>query len=150
MDQNTTNSKPKRTIAEVFKDKRESFSVEIYTGIKLLETVKRIPEAQVTFLSLRQRLLEENHTLIEHFTQLKKTYREKKGEEWIDASKNHQVRYNSTEKNTIVDGKTANVKEKLEQVENQIGFYAESIKTVDAVLFGIKTRLDVQKLLDGH
>jgi len=95
-------------------------------------------------------MLEENHTLIEHFTQLKKTYREKKGEEWVDASKNHQVRYNSNEKNTIVDGKTATIKEKLEQVENQIGFYAESIKTIDAVLFGIKTRLDVQKLLDGH
>jgi uncharacterized protein YlzI (FlbEa/FlbD family) len=140
----------KRTIAEVFRDKRELFSGEIYTGIKLLENVRKIPEAQVTFLSLRQRMLEENHTLIEHFTQLKKNYREKKGEEWVDASKSHQVRYNSNEKNTIVDGKTASIKEKLEQVENQIGFYAESIKTIDAVLFGIKTRLDVQKLLDGH
>ena len=99
---------------------------------------------------MRQRLLEENHTLIEHFTQLKKTYREKKGEEWVDASKNHQIRYGTNEKNTIVDGKTATIKEKLEQIENQIAFYAESIKTTDAVLFGIKTRLDVQKLLDGH
>ena len=140
----------KRTIAEVFRDKRELFSGEIYTGIKLLESVRKIPEAQVTFLSLRQRMLEENHTLIEHFTQLKKTFRGKKGEEWVDASKNHQIRYGANEKNTIVDGKTASIKEKLEQVENQIGFYAESIKTIDAVLFGIKTRLDVQKLLDGH
>lgn len=141
---------PKRTIAEIFREKRESFSGEIYEGIKLLENIKRIPEAQVTFLSLRQRMLEENHTLIEHFTQLKKTYREKKGEEWIDASKNYQVRYNSNEKTTIVDGKTAAIKERIEQVENQIGFYSESIKTIDAVLFGIKTRLDVQRLLDGH
>ena len=109
-----------------------------------------MPEAQVTFLSLRQRLLEENHTLIEHFTQLKKSYREKKGEEWVEASKSHQVRFNSSEKNTIVDGRTATIKERLEQIENQIAFYSESIKTVDAVLFGVKTRLDVQKLLDGH
>ena len=49
-----------------------------------------------------------------------------------------------------MDGKTATIKEKLEQIENQIGFYSESIKTIDAVLFGIKTRIDVQKLLDGH
>lgn len=144
------NNTPRRTIAEVFREKRESFSGEIYTGIKLLENVRKIPEAQVTFLSLRQRMLEENHTLIEHFTQLKKNYREKKGEEWVDASKSHQVRYNSNEKTTIVDGKTAAIKEKIEQVENQIGFYSESIKTIDAVLFGIKTRLDVQRLLDGH
>lgn len=140
----------KRTIAEVFRDKRENFSAEIYTGIRLLENVRKIPEAQVTFLSMRQRLLEENHTLIEHFTNLKKSYREKKGEEWIEASKSHQVRFNSNEKTTIVDGKTATLKEKLEQIENQIGFYSESIKTVDSVIFGIKTRIDVQKMLDGN
>ena len=146
MEENT----PKRTISEVFREKRESFSGEIYVGIKLLENIQKITQAQVTFLSLRQRLLEENHTLIEHFTQLKKVYREKKGEEWVDASKSHQVRYNANEKTTIVDGKTATIKERIEQVENQISFYSESIKTVDAVLFGIKTRIDVQKLLDGH
>jgi hypothetical protein len=60
------------------------------------------------------------------------------------------MRYGANEKNTIVDGKTASLKEKIEQVENQITFYSDSIKTIDAVLFGIKTRLDVQKLLDGH
>lgn len=140
----------KRTLSEIFKEKRESFSSEIYTGIKLFENIKKIPEAQVTFLSLRQRMLEENHTLIEHFTLQKKIYRERKGEEWIDASKNNQIRYNSNEKTTIVDGKTATIKEKIEQLENQIAFYSESIKTIDAVLFGIKTRIDVQKLLDGY
>ena len=49
-----------------------------------------------------------------------------------------------------MDGRTATIKEKLEQIENQIGFYSESIKTIDSVLFVIKTRIDVQKLLDGH
>jgi uncharacterized protein YlzI (FlbEa/FlbD family) len=68
----------------------------------------------------------------------------------VDASKNNQIRYNSNEKTTIVDGKTAAIKEKIEQLENQIAFYSESIKTIDAVLFGIKTRIDVQKLLDGY
>jgi hypothetical protein len=140
----------KRSLAEIFKAKRESFSGEIYEGVKLIEEIRKLPQAQVLFLSLRQRMLEENHVLIEHFTQYKKTYREKKGEEWIDASTKHQRLYNSTEKNTIVDGKTAGLKEKLEQLENQISFYSDSIKTIDAVLFGMKTRIDVQKLLDGH
>jgi hypothetical protein len=137
----------RKSIAQVFKEKREFFSAEIYDGIKLLDNIKKMTSVQVIFLSLRQRLLEENHTLLEHFTRLKKSYRERKGEEWVDASKNMQVRYNSNEKATIVDGKTADIKEKLEQIENQISFYAESIKTVDAVLFGLKTRVDVEKLL---
>jgi uncharacterized protein YlzI (FlbEa/FlbD family) len=143
-------TKQKRTLAEVFRAKRESFSGEIYTAVKLIEDIRKIPEAQVTFLSMRQRLLEENHTLIEHFNNLKKTFRERKGEEWIEASTKHQRMYNSTEKSTIVDGKTAALKEKMECVEGQINFYADTIKTVDAVLFGLKTRIDVQKMLDGH
>lgn len=137
----------KRSVADVFKEKRESYSAEIYDGIKLLDNIKKMTNVQVIFLSLRQRLLEENHTLLEHFTRLKKTYRERKGEEWVEASKSMQMRFNSNEKNTIVDGKTAEIKERLEQIENQIAFYAESIKTVDAVLFGLKTRVDVEKLL---
>jgi len=137
----------KKSVAQVFKEKREVFSSEIYDGIKLLDNIKKMSQVQVTFLSLRQRLLEENHTLLEHFTRLKKTYRERKGEEWVDTSKSMQMRYNTNEKATIVDGKTADIKEKLEQIENQIAFYAESIKTVDAVLFGLKTRVDVEKLL---
>lgn len=145
-----TDTNQKRSLSDIFKERRESFSGEIYIGIKLLENIRKMAEVQVTFLSLRQRLLEENHTLIDNFTQLKKKFREKKGEEWVDVSKNHQTRYNSSEKNTIIDGKTAILKEQLEQIENQIGFYSESIKTVDAVLFGIKTRLDVEKLLEGH
>ena len=142
--------KPKRTLAEVFRDKRESFSGEIQSGIKLLGNIRNIPEVQVTFLSMRQRLLEENHTLLEHFTQMKKKYREKKGEEWADASKIGQIRYQSTEKATIVDGKTAELREKLEQLENQIKFYSESIVTVDSVLWGIKDRIAAQKILDGN
>lgn len=137
----------KRSVAEVFKEKRESYSAEIYEGIKLLENIKKMTNVQVIFLSLRQRLLEENHTLLEHFTRLKKTYRERKGEEWVETSKSMQMRFNSNEKSTIVDGKTAEIKERLEQIENQIAFYAESIKTIDAVLFGLKTRVDVEKLL---
>jgi predicted nuclease with TOPRIM domain len=137
----------KRSVADVFKEKRESYSAEIYDGIKLLDNIKKMTNVQVIFLSLRQRLLEENHTLLEHFTRLKKTYRERKGEEWVETSKSMQLRFNSSEKNTIVDGKTAEIKERLEQIENQIAFYAESIKTVDAVLFGLKTRVDVEKLL---
>jgi uncharacterized protein YlzI (FlbEa/FlbD family) len=141
---------PKRTISEVFRERRENFSSEIYIGIKLLTQLTKIPEVQVTFLTMRQRLLEENHTLLENFTQLKKKYRVDKGEEWVNVSKATQVRYGPNEKTTIVDGKTAVLKEKLEQIENQINFYSESIKTVDSVLFGIKDRINAQKILDGN
>lgn len=142
--------KAKRTISEVFREKRLSLSEEIQVGIKLLRDIRQIPEVQVTFLSMRQRLLEENHTLLEHFTQKKKIFREKKGEDWVETSKIGQARYQANEKAIIVDGKTAQLQEILEQLKDQINFYSESIKTVDAVLYGIKDRIAAQKLLDGN
>lgn len=140
----------KKSLEQVFRELRTNFSKEIMDGVKLLAKIQHIPEVQVTFLSLRQRILEENHTLLEHFTRYKKQFREKKGEEWIEASKIGQVRYQSTEKNTIVDAKTAALKERLEQLEYQIEFYSESIKTIDSVLYGVRDRIAAQKLLDGN
>lgn len=140
----------KPTLEDHFRSKRELFSGEIKEGIKLLIKIENIPVVQVTFLSLRQRILEENHTLLEHFTRHKKLYREKKGEEWIEASKIGQTRYQPTEKTTIVDARTATIRERLEQLEYQIEFYTECIKTVDSVLFGVKDRIAAQKLLDGN
>jgi len=137
----------KKTLSDVFGAKRKAVSEEVQEGIGLMNNIKKLADSQVYFLSLRQRLLEENHTLIEHFTRYKKKYREQKGEEWESVSRTSQLRYNSNEKSTIVDGKTSTIKETIEQIESQIQFYQDTIKTVDAALFGMKTRIDIEKML---
>ena len=58
-----------------------------------------------------------------------------------------QIRYQATEKTVVIDGRTATTKEYLEIFENQINFSSESIKTIDSVLYGIKTRLDIEKTI---
>jgi len=150
MEESQEQQQPKRTLKDVFLAKRKAFSKEIYDSVQLLEDLRSLPKVQVTFFSLRQRVLEENHILMEHFIDKKKTFRERKGEEWIDASTKSQKFYNSTEKATIVDGRTALLKEAMELIEGQIAFYSDTIKTIDAVLFGLKTRIDMQKMLEGH
>jgi hypothetical protein len=47
----------------------------------------------------------------------------------------------------VIEGRTSNTKESLELFENQVSFYNESIKTIDNIIFGIKTRLDIEKTL---
>lgn len=140
----------KRTLSDIFRDSREMFSGEIREGIVLLNNIKNIPEVQVTFLSLRQRLLEENHKLLEHFTKYKRQYRQRKGEEWANVSTIGQTHYQPTEKNHIVDSRLSALQERIEILKTQIDFYSESIKTVDSVLFGVKDRIAAQKLLDGN
>jgi len=135
-----------QSLSEKFRKERDNYSLEIRRNIEKLNNIKDLKEAQIYFLSTRQRLLEDNHTLIDTLSKLKKSYREKRGKEWENVS-NQNIRYQSQEKKVIVEGKTANMEETVEIIENQIAFMDGSIKTVDNVLFGLKTRLDLEKLL---
>jgi hypothetical protein len=137
----------KTKISEKFQARRKEVSSDIYDNIEKLSNLKTLKDAQVNMLSLRQRLLEDNHTLVEHITTLRRKFREEKSTEMENISKNLQLRYQSNEKNVVIDGRTSSTKEYLEIFENQINFFNESIKTIDSIIFGIKTRLDIEKTL---
>jgi predicted nuclease with TOPRIM domain len=136
----------KDKISDKFTEERNNVSLDIRRNVEKLNNIKNLKEVQIFFLSTRQRLLEENHTLMEHLSKLKRNYRDKKGKAWETVS-NLNMRYQAHEKKVIVDGKITNIQETIEIIENQISFFSETIKTVDNVLFGLKTRLDLEKLL---
>ena len=143
----TASKDTKKNIAEKFQARRADVSKEIYENIEKLSNLKTLKDAQVNMLSLRQRLLEDNHTILEHITMLRKKFRDEKAEVMENLSKNLQLRYQSNEKNVVIDGKTSSTKEYLEIFENQVSFFNESIKTIDNIIFGIQTRLDIEKTL---
>lgn len=134
-------------ISEKFKKKREEISFEIQKCVETMSNFKNLKDVQITMLSLRQRLLEDNHTLIEHQSIIRKRYKTERSKHMENISTNLQQRYQYNEKNIIIDGKTSNTKESLDLIENQISFFIDSIKTVDNVLFGIKTRVEIEKVL---
>lgn len=141
------NEETKGKISKKFQDRRAEVSKEIYENIEKLSNLKTLKEAQVNMLSLRQRLLEDNHTLLEHITLLRKKYRDERAVEMENVSRNLQIRYQANEKTVVLDGRTSSTKESLEILENQVSFFNESIKTIDNIIFGIKTRLDIEKTL---
>lgn len=141
------NEETKVKITKKFQDRRAEVSKEIYENIEKLSNLKTLKEAQVNMLSLRQRLLEDNHTLFEHITSLRKKYRDDRSTEMENLSRNLQIRYQANEKNVVLDGRTSVIKESLEIFENQVSFFTESIKTIDNIIFGIKTRIDIEKTL---
>jgi len=141
------NDETKSKISKKFQDRRVEVSKEIYENIEKLSNLKTLKAAQVNMLSLRQRLLEDNHTLLEHVTLLRKKYRDERSLEMENISRNLQIRYQANEKNVVIEGRTSTTKESLEIFENQITFFNESIKTIDNIIFGIKTRLDIEKTL---
>lgn len=134
-------------ISEKFNKERVDASKEIREGIEKMSSIKGLKEVQVTMLSLRQRLLESSHTLLENVSSIRKKYRTEKGRHLEEISNNLQQRYQYNEKTILIESKTAKLKETLDLFENHISFLNESIKTVDNVLFGIKTRVEIEKVL---
>jgi hypothetical protein len=139
------NEETKIKITKKFQDRRAEVSNEIYENIEKLSNLKTLKDAQVNMLSLRQRILEDNHTLFEHITTLRKKYRDDRSLEMENLSRNLQIRYQANEKTVVLDGRTSNIRESLEIFENQVAFFTESIKTIDNIIFGIKTRIDIEK-----
>jgi len=134
-------------INDRFRSKRSEISGDIQKGIELMSNFKTIKDAQVSMLSLRQRLLEESHVLLEHTSAIRRKLRSEKGKHLEAISKDLQHRYQYNEKNVIIEGKTANIKETLDNIENQLSFFSDSIKTIDNILYGVKTRVDIEKAL---
>ena len=149
MSENPTQAR--QTIEERFAIQRREFSNEIMTSAQMLRNVREIVTAKVNFLSLRQRLLEEHHTIIENYNKQAKKYREAKSEELLNTSNNMQVRFNEREKDKFIDGqpRISQIKAAMDLLQNQSNFLSESIKTVDQVLFNLKVRIDVEKMLNG-
>ena len=64
----------KTKISDKFAEDRNSISLEIRRNVELLGNIKNLKEVQIFFLSMRQRLLEDNHSLLEHLSRLKKSW----------------------------------------------------------------------------
>jgi hypothetical protein len=126
---------------------RGDISKEIREDIEKMSSMTGLKEVQVKMLSLRQRLLEDNHILIENLSSVKRKYRNERAKQMENISTNLQHRYQYNEKTVLIDGATANIKEIVDTIENQISFFVDSIKTVDNVLYGIKTRVEIEKTI---
>lgn len=139
------------TIEQKFAIQRAKYTNEVTEGIQLLRNIRTLTDAKVTFLSLRQRVLEDNHTIIENFNKISRKYRELKSSKLIDLSLNSQVRFNEREKEKYMDGlpEISTLKSAIDVLDSQSKFLSETMKTIDQVLFGLKVRIDTEKLLLG-
>ena len=137
-------------ILYAFKKSRTEFNDKIIASIYDMRDTHKLVDVKVQMLSTRQRLLEDSHTLLDTLTDLRKKYRIQKGKAYDNIVNNIQLRMKTTgEKEAIVEGTSeiAELRNKIEILENQTQYYTESIRTVDGILYGIRTRLEIEKLL---
>lgn len=137
-------------ITVVFRRSRDENNKKIYDSILKMRNLRELTDIQVEMLSLRQRMLEDTHVLLDKLVELRKQYRILKGNAYEGIVNNIQLRMKTTgEKEAIVEGSSEIVetRNKIDILDGQTSYYNESIRTVDNIIYGIKTRLDVERLL---
>jgi len=133
-----------------FEKNRKDLSTEIKTLIIMMRDINKLSELTVLSLSMRQRLLEDSHTLMIMHNQLINKKVVIKHDLFEQINNNMQFRTrNLTEKNIMVEGniRHINVKKIDDLFNEQISFYTNSIKTVDHILYAIKNRMALEDLL---
>ena len=135
-----------------FAKQREDISKEVYRCASMMRNIKELSSIQTASLSLRQRLLEDSHILMAQLYEIRKKYNQRRGVLFGNIVNNLQLRIKTlSEKDGIVDGdeEVLKIKMNIDLLGGQVEFYSDTIKTVDELIYGMRTRIDMEKLLGG-
>lgn len=139
-----------QAFSKQFEEKRKALNEEIQSYIRMIRNINQLSDLQVNALSMRQRLLEDSHYLMIMHNAFIGKQREIKNSLFAEINNNLQTRTrNLTEKNIMVEGneRYIDIKAIIDLFNNQISFYTDSIKTIDHILYGIKSRMSLEELM---
>ncbi len=141
-------------VYKTFEAKFEKERLIVYNDIQkyilMIKNINQLSDLQVLALSMRQRLLEDSHYLMIMHNSFTGKQREIRNVLFTEINNNLQMRTrNLTEKNIMVEGniRHINIKSIIDLFNEQISYYTDSIKTVDHILYGIKSRMSLEELM---
>lgn len=114
-----------------------------------MKNIREIAEVQVDLYSDRQKLLEYAYKLGQIVSKQNAKFRSDKRTKMVYYSEEHNVRYGSNEKTSLIEGDLSDLKKKIDIVDNHVSFVNETIKTVDHMLYGIKSRISLEEFMRG-
>lgn len=141
----------KKSIEEKFEDRRvylKNFIVSLAEEFR--GEIEKLAETQTKIFSERQRILEEMYGLISKHSKFKKKKSLQWKEEYKKLSEESDFRYGEKEKLKLIDEKLATITDVMDQIEAQIDYLKESVKTVDNMVFGVKHRIDIEDFKRGN
>ena len=135
-------------IERTFEADRDTITKEIIECVKAMRDVKDLNNVMIKALSRRQSLIEDNHILLDCMTKLNRKMRDAKYNEYNVRLSSVQFRLkNKDERETMAEGATSYLQEQIDILNCQVQFYKSSMETIDHIYYGIKHRMDLDKLM---
>jgi len=140
----------KQTLENRFAAERLQWSGKIKAMSAQLKTVVQVGELMTEIYTERQRGLEYYHYLISLLIKINKNYRKQYAEKHEFYTYKAQQRFtNETSKNTQIQSELGELLEKREALDNHAKFMDGTIKTIDNIIFGLKSRIEIEQISRG-
>ena len=133
-----------------FKKERLEWTEKIKEMSAKLKNVVEISLLQVDIYTERQRCVEYHHYIISLLIKINKEYRKQYAVKYDYYSNQSQIRYpnESTKVNKILS-ELSDLVNKKEALENHSKFVNATIATLDNIIYGIKSRIDLENIIRG-
>lgn len=132
---------------ELFEKERFQWKERIQLLAAHIKDIRTVAEAQVDLFTQRQVLLEYSYKLASIVSKLSSKVRTENARLLKHYSENNDVRYQATEKKSLIEGDMSPILEKIDMVESHRKFIDQTIQTVDHMLYGIKSRIALEEYL---
>ena len=141
------------SLRSMFAGIREEKSKTIGEYILRMVDIKEYVNCEVFFHSERMRILDMIHTYVDYMTGLQLTIDRRKSNVLDDILSNPQKNFaikSRDERIILVDGdaSVSKLKELIAIYDNQIQFLSETKKGLDGIIYNMKHRVDVQKMMN--
>ena len=140
----------KKSLEERFSGERLSWSAKLQEMSGKLRKALDVAELMTEIYTERQRALEYYHYLISLLIKINKKYKKDYAERHEYYTYKSQQRFtNEPTKNARIQADLEVILEKREMLDNHAKFMDGTIKTIDNLIFGMKTRIDIEQIARG-
>lgn len=129
---------------------RNDVNSQVYSFAHRLQHINGLLLLQSELFNLRQKLLEDNHLILDKINILNTKLHTIKGTAVEELNKSHQVRYQSAdERNQVVLGQeqVRTIVQQIETLTNHTIFLKDTMTKLDDMKFAIRNTIDINSLL---
>jgi hypothetical protein len=138
------------TLTERFNKERLDWTNIVKQLSSYLKKIDKVGELMAVIYTERQKATEYHHYLVSLAIKFSKSYKTKFAERYDFYTYKSQKRFpNETTKTNQIYVDLKNLVEKRENLDNHIKFMESTIKNIDNIVYGMKTRVDVENILRG-
>ena len=141
----------KQTLEKRFEGERFQWGGKVKGMSSKIKSLQDLSDLQVEVYSERQRALEYYHYIISLLIKVNKVYNKQYSEKYKFYKYQSQERIPNENLIKIrINSELEDLKEKREILDNHAKFMDGTVKTIDNIIFGIKTRVEVEQIGRGR